>query len=52
MGHLLILMGIKVHYNQNTLIGVEFTNFTIFDRKICFKNLLKVNKNYKTSLDV
>lgn len=48
MGHLSILTCIKVHYNQNTVIGFRiFLNFTIFDQKLCFKFLGK-KKNYKS----
>lgn len=34
MGHLSILMWIKVYYMQNTLTGSEFSNFTIFNKKL------------------
>lgn len=42
MGHLLILIWIKVHVdnNLNMFDIVEFFNFAIFDRKISFKNLI------------
>lgn len=33
----------KNHYNQNTLIGLEFSNFTIFDQK----NVIKIFGNEK-----
>lgn len=42
MGHLSILIWIKVHVdnNQNMFDVVEFFNFAIFDQKISFKNLI------------
>lgn len=33
MGHLAMLMGIKVHYNPNTFTKLEFSTFAI----LCFK---------------
>lgn len=36
------LMWIKVHYHQNTLIGLEFSNFKIIDQK--YLNFWKVTK--------
>lgn len=36
----------KVHYSQNTFTGLNFSNFTIFHPKICFKNFWK-HKNLK-----
>lgn len=38
MGHLSILMWVKVHHNQNTFTVFEFLNFTLFDQK-CFKTI-------------
>lgn len=43
MGHLLIL--IKVDYHQNTLTSLEFSNYPIFDQKICFRNFWKGHNN-------
>lgn len=50
MGHLSIILwsfvDYKVHYSQNTFTGLNFSNFTIFHPKICFKNFWK-HKNLK-----
>lgn len=42
MGHLSILIWIKIHVdnNQNMFDVVEFCNFAIFDKKISFKDLI------------
>lgn len=47
MGHLSILLWIKVRYDQNTFTALNFSNFIIFDQKICFKIFGK-GKNYKS----
>lgn len=43
----IMFMWIKVILNQDTFTGVEFSYFTIFDLKICFKICWK-GKNYKS----
>lgn len=44
MGHLSVLIWIKVHSNYNTLTGFGIFNFTIFDQKNkhvnCFKKVI------------
>lgn len=34
MKHLAILMWITIHYNQNSLTGLEFSILTIFDQQM------------------
>lgn len=34
MKHVTILMWITIHYNQNSLTGLEFSILTIFDKKM------------------
>lgn len=36
MGHLSILMSIKVHYNQHTFTCLEFSNYTTLNQKKLF----------------
>lgn len=45
MGHLSILMWVKVHHNQNTFTVFEFLNFTLFDQKM-IKNLFSMMKQF------
>lgn len=47
MGHLWILIWIKVHNNQNTFTCLEFKNFTIFDQKTMFEKFFWKGKNNK-----
>lgn len=42
MGHLLVFIWIQVHYIHNAFTDLEFSNITIFDHKMCFKMLGKV----------
>lgn len=44
MGHLSLLMGIKVHHNQNTVTGVENLNFTTFKQNLRFEIFWKGKK--------
>lgn len=50
MGYLSLL---KIHYtsNQNIFISLEFSYFTIFDQKLCFKIFWK-GKNFKISTGI
>lgn len=41
MGHLLVFIWIQVHYIHNAFTDLEFSNITIFDHKMCFKNVGK-----------
>lgn len=46
MGHLSLLMWIKLHHNQNTFTGVENSNFTTVEQKLRFEFFWK-GKNFK-----
>lgn len=53
MGHLSILMSIKVHYNQHTFTCLEFSNYTTLNQKKLFffkfgkVKIVKVHKGLK-----
>lgn len=47
MGHLLILMQIKVHYNQNIFTVLEIQILQYLTYKIMFTKFWDIGKNYK-----
>lgn len=47
MGHLLILMQINVHYNQNIFTVLEIQILQYLTYKIMFIKFLDIGKNYK-----
>lgn len=51
MGHLLVFIWIQVHYIHNAFTDLEFSNITIFDHKMCFKNVGK-GSNFKSPSEI
>lgn len=45
MGHLIILIWIKVHYDLNIFTGLKYSNPTTFNKRIWFKIFFKDKKN-------
>lgn len=46
-GNLSILMWIEVLYMYNTYTGLELSNFTVLNQKICFKKIVWKAQNIK-----
>lgn len=51
MGHLSTFLWINIHKKLNTLSGLEFSSFTLFNQKMAFENFWR-DKKCKTSCGI